>query len=207
MDSRLSNAPRRVPSQDRSSQRLKLILKAAADLIAERGYDAVTMTGIAKRAGTSVGSLYQYFPDKEAVLQALFAQLGDDAEERWAPLFEVIPRLPPRETGERLVDLIAGFIDERPAYLPLLDAPVRLARSSAARDRLRSRLADAFAARQPKLGRGEARLVSNITIQMLKGFGALYARATADEKATLAREMKLALGAYLLARFRRTGAE
>lgn len=201
MDSRLSNAPRRVPRQDRSSQRVKLVLKAAAELIVEGGYDAATMTGIAGRARTSVGSLYQYFPDKAAVMQALLAQLGDDAEELWKPLIEVIPRLSPQEAGDRLVELIAGFIDERPAYLPLLDAPLRLARSSAARDRLRSRLADAFAARQPKLGRNEARLVSNLTVQMLKGFGALYARGTADEKASLAREMKLALGAYLVARF------
>jgi AcrR family transcriptional regulator len=180
---------------------VKLILKAGAGLIVERGYDAVTMTGIAERARTSVGSLYQYFPDKEAVMQALSAQLCDDVDELWTPLVKVIPRLPPQEIGDRLVELIAGFIDERPAYLPLLDAPLRPARSSAARDRLRGRLADAFTARRPKLGRGAARLISNVTLQMLKGFGALYARGKADEKASLARETKLALGAYLVARF------
>jgi AcrR family transcriptional regulator len=180
---------------------VKLILKAAANLIVERGYDAVTMTGIAVRARTSAGSLYQYFPDKEAVMQALSAQLCDNAEELWIPLVKVIPRLPPQQIADRLVELIAGFIDERPAYLPLLDAPLKVARSNAARDRLRSRLADAFTARQPKLGRDDARLIANVTIQMLKGFGALYARGTADEKANLARETKLAIGAYLVARF------
>jgi AcrR family transcriptional regulator len=180
---------------------VKVILKAAANLIVERGYDGVTMTGIAQRARTSAGSLYQYYPDKAAVMQALFTQLCDDAEERWIPLFEVIPRLPPREMADRLVELIASFIDERPAYLPLMDAPLRIARSSAARDRARGHLADAFAARKPKLSGDEARLIANVTMQMLKGFGILYAPGTAHEKAILARETKLALGAYLGARF------
>lgn len=62
---------RRQPVQQRSAKRVAQMLDACADLIDEVGYDALTTTLIAKRAGVAVGSLYQFFPDKRAVVQAL----------------------------------------------------------------------------------------------------------------------------------------
>ncbi|MGH3436979.1 MAG: TetR family transcriptional regulator [Sciscionella sp.] len=57
--------------QQRSVERLERMLDACARLIDEIGYDGVTTTLIAERAGVAVGSLYQFFPDKRAVVQAL----------------------------------------------------------------------------------------------------------------------------------------
>ncbi|MFD2418063.1 TetR/AcrR family transcriptional regulator [Amycolatopsis pigmentata] len=62
---------RRQPVQQRSAKRVELMLDASAQLIDEVGYEALTTTMIAKRAGVAVGSLYQFFPDKRAVVQAL----------------------------------------------------------------------------------------------------------------------------------------
>lgn len=62
---------RRVPAQERSKQRVTRILDAAAIEFAERGYDATTMEAIAARAETSIGSIYQFFPNKLAVFHAL----------------------------------------------------------------------------------------------------------------------------------------
>ena len=62
---------RRKPVQQRSAQRVERMLEACASLIDELGYDGVTTTLIAERAGVAVGSLYQFFPDKRAVVQAL----------------------------------------------------------------------------------------------------------------------------------------
>ncbi|MGH3624588.1 MAG: TetR family transcriptional regulator, partial [Sciscionella sp.] len=62
---------RRRPVQQRSTQRVERMLNACADLIDELGYDGVTTTLIAERAEVAVGSLYQFFPDKRAVVQAL----------------------------------------------------------------------------------------------------------------------------------------
>jgi len=204
MDSRLSNPSRRIPTQDRSSQRVKSMLQAAAGLIAEVGYEKMTMTGIAERAATSVGSLYQYFPDKQAIAQALFEQQAQEVEERWTPLFETISRLDAVEIARRLVDLLHAAIDGHPAYLPLLDAPLKLGRSAAARSRLRTRLAKAFVARQPNLSPEDSLLVANMAVQILKGFGALYARGKVGEKTGLIRETTLALSAYLNARLQAT---
>jgi AcrR family transcriptional regulator len=65
---------RKQPVQQRSAKRVEQMLKACAALIDELGYDGVTTTLIAERAGVAVGSLYQFFPDKRAVVQALTKQ-------------------------------------------------------------------------------------------------------------------------------------
>lgn len=62
---------RRQPMQQRSRERMERILSIAEGLIAEKGSDQVKMNEIAERAGISIGSLYQYFPDKRAIVRTL----------------------------------------------------------------------------------------------------------------------------------------
>jgi AcrR family transcriptional regulator len=62
---------RRLPSQRRSRERVEKILNCARTLIAEKGSDAMRMSEVAEMAAISIGSLYQYFPDKSAIIQTL----------------------------------------------------------------------------------------------------------------------------------------
>jgi AcrR family transcriptional regulator len=62
---------RRVPVQGRSVARVARMLDACAELVDELGYDGLTTTLLAERAGVAIGSVYQFFPDKRAVVQAL----------------------------------------------------------------------------------------------------------------------------------------
>ena len=66
-----ASAPRRSPAQQRSRERMERILLVATELIARQGSDTVKMNEIAKLAEISIGSLYQYFPDKRAIVRTL----------------------------------------------------------------------------------------------------------------------------------------
>src|ERR1700758_4402043 len=61
----------RAPKRERGKQRVAELLQAATAVFAEKGYEAATMTEIAARAGAPIGSLYQFFPAKEALADTL----------------------------------------------------------------------------------------------------------------------------------------
>jgi AcrR family transcriptional regulator len=62
---------RRTPQQDRSLQKVELMLEAATQLLEQGDVGALTTNAVAAKAGISIGTLYQYFDDKEALLDAL----------------------------------------------------------------------------------------------------------------------------------------
>lgn len=64
-------SPRKRPSQGRSEVTVEAILEAAIRILRHDGWSAVTTTRVAMRAGVSVGSLYQYFPNREAIAVAI----------------------------------------------------------------------------------------------------------------------------------------
>ena len=107
--------PRRHPRQDRSRAKVNSILAAAADICAGRGIDALTTNAVAARAGVSIGSLYQYFPGKEALLAALIRS------ER-AGLLQAVEQIVSTDASRSLAELSDALIDltishhlERPA--------------------------------------------------------------------------------------------
>lgn len=69
---------RKKPQQERSRQMVATLIEATALCIAERGLDNTSTPLIAERAGVSVGSLYQYFSSKEALIEAMVAKLAED---------------------------------------------------------------------------------------------------------------------------------
>lgn len=92
--------PRRKPKQERAKATEKAILDAAAQVLVKDGYDRASTNRIARRAGVSIGSLYQYYPSKESLVSALLQQhveqmlgfLMDTATRMVeAPLEEAVP--------------------------------------------------------------------------------------------------------------------
>lgn len=69
--SSVTQPTRRAPRQVRAQRTVEAILEAAGQLLVTRGRGSVTTNAVAARAGVSVGSLYQYFPNKEAIFTAL----------------------------------------------------------------------------------------------------------------------------------------
>ena len=76
----MTNAVRATPQQDRSRVTVEKILAAADVEFALRGSSGVTTTQIAERAGVSVGALYRFFPDKQAIASALAERYLVDAQ-------------------------------------------------------------------------------------------------------------------------------
>ena len=73
-------SPRKQPEQDRSRATVDAILLAAARVLVTAGYEAFTTNRVAEKAGISIGSLYQYFPNKDALLSELMRRHLDDIE-------------------------------------------------------------------------------------------------------------------------------
>jgi AcrR family transcriptional regulator len=96
---------RRVPVQGRSVARVQRMLDACAELVDEIGYEALTTTLLAERAGVAIGSVYQFFPDKRAIVQALTLRNLD------AYLHRLSDRLA-QARGEHWWDAVDAAIDE-----------------------------------------------------------------------------------------------
>src|ERR1700741_5217113 len=96
---------RRKPKQERSIQRLDLILSAAAAIIAEKGVSAMRMTELAAAAKVPIGSVYQYFPEKAAIVKALFDRHANEVQVKTAARFAKIQSL------DEALDLLSGMID------------------------------------------------------------------------------------------------
>jgi AcrR family transcriptional regulator len=98
------------------------LLRAAEQIFATVGYDAATMSGIAQLAGSSIGSLYQFFPNKESVGSALLLEYMNELSRQ---LDEWKDDLPDSLAafGRDLIALVLDFAAKRPACRSLAEAP------------------------------------------------------------------------------------
>jgi AcrR family transcriptional regulator len=197
MHSTVSNSVRVEPQRERATRRLANFLDVAEVLFAEIGYEATTMTAIAERSGSGIGTLYHYFPDKQSMAFALLNQYARKVEAYWKPLIEQAVTLPHSAFAEAFLERITEFLRERPACLQLLAAPIRFSRDPTARRALRVAIANAFRAKKPSLTNEKAMMAANITLQMEKGMITLYAEAGPREKPLIIAEYKKALTLYL----------
>jgi AcrR family transcriptional regulator len=188
---------RRLPSQKRGLRRVEALLCAAATEIGEVGYDAATMSSIAARAGASIGSLYQFFPNKVAILQALRSHYCDEFELLWAPLSSEARHLSWKELVVRMVDSTVLFVDRHPAFLALLDAPGSTHVSPAARKRFQKLVATFLLARRPRMAADKALRLATMMLQMMKAMNFLYRELSPAERRPYVQEFKILLQCYL----------
>jgi AcrR family transcriptional regulator len=197
MPSVLSNPVRVAPQQKRSERRLAAFLDAAAALFVEVGYEATTMTAIAERSASSIGALYNYFPDKQAIALTLVNQYGLELEAYWKPLIEQAAKLTHREFADLFIERISELVRQRPAYLSLATAPVRFRRPPAAKKALWAAFGNAFRAKNPSLSEEQSVLAAKVTLQMVSGLMMLYAEAAPKGKDLVVDEFKKVLTSYL----------
>ncbi|MFO1071184.1 MAG: TetR/AcrR family transcriptional regulator [Geminicoccaceae bacterium] len=117
-DSPTRAKPRKQPRQARSAATVHVILEAAARILESLGHQGFTTNAVAARAGVSIGSLYQYFPSKDALIGALIVQ------ETSVLLADAAAALAERSGREAVLALIAAAVRHqlgRPALARLLD--------------------------------------------------------------------------------------
>ncbi|CDN46458.1 TetR/AcrR family transcriptional regulator [Neorhizobium galegae] len=114
---------RRVPKQERSRERIDEILKVSMQLIGQKGIDAVTMKEIAALSGGPIASVYQYFPNKSAIIATLYERYVEEVRSFVA---EQIGKIATAEDALQapaaLFDLYYYNMRERPSLQDLLNA-------------------------------------------------------------------------------------
>ncbi|MBD1869485.1 TetR/AcrR family transcriptional regulator [Oculatella sp. FACHB-28] len=108
-----ANSLRRQPKQQRGKERVEKILDAAAAVFDEVGYEAATTHMIAARAGTAIGSLYQFFPDKAAIFKAMELRHAERVKAMWAQVdIATIIQLPLRQMIHAIATSVAELFEQ-----------------------------------------------------------------------------------------------
>ena len=201
---RQERGERRIPRQERGERRIAAILDAAEGVIAEVGYEAATTNAIAARAHTSIGSLYQFFPNKEAIVRALsdryLAELRALFDRVFAPDTSALP-LP--ALLDDMIDPLADFYVKHAGFKPLFasaGAPMCVLPPFEDIDQeVVERVERMLAARAPDLDPARRGLYATVSTYIVKGLLPLtdqHDGAPASRREVVG-EIKRALGAYL----------
>lgn len=170
-------------------------MRAAASVIAEIGFERATMSAIAKRSHSSVGSIYQFFPNKLSLAEALRNRYVKEIEQSWITLGQQAAAMSAEDLTCRLVELQVEIMKNHPVLLTLLDVPPV---SRARRELIRTRIAEVLISHQPRMSRATALRIASVVQQVSRGLLRLYAQADANEGAAIIDEFKSVLTGYLV---------
>jgi AcrR family transcriptional regulator len=186
------------PKRERGKQRVAALIDAGAELFAEKGYEATTMTEIASRAGAAIGSLYQFFPSKEALAEALFNRFAERAAAAFARVEELAAGCSASELADLFIDYKLRQGADRDAAAILLSSGVAgiVERRKPLGDALRGRIAAILSAGNPALGQEEAAAAAIIVNQVMKMIPTL-ASTEGERSAALLGEARKLLALYI----------
>ncbi len=103
--------PRKIPRQSRAQATVRAIVEATAQVLTQGGFEAMTTARVAERAGVSVGSLYQYYPNKQALAAAVVDHYGEVFAARFA---EAVAAGPDETLAEAVDALVATAFENHP---------------------------------------------------------------------------------------------
>lgn len=182
---------------------MEQILDASATVFARLGYEKATTIAIAAEAGISPGSLYQYFPNKKAIAQALADRFVTRMRSAHQDAFDAIDfaGIGLDEVLDRIVDPIVAFNIAHPGFKALFarpDMPEGLA--DAARPiqaALLGRIEAMIGARAPGLPDTERQVTARVAVQIFQALTPLVIAVEKGEREAMVGELKKALRGYL----------
>ena len=176
---------RRKPRQARSQERVNRILDVAEDLFASQGYTATTTNAIATQAQVPIGSLYQFFPDKTAILLALALRYAEKLHQQLTAIDEAeSPPLSLSDYVDQLIDATDRFFTENPSYHAIFMEVQGTTRELKAIDeaadaRLIQDLANSLAKRDARLEPADYEAIAFV---LVKTIGTLLCLSLSQEK-------------------------
>jgi len=195
-----------TPQRSNGRARVALILEAAADVIRERGYESTTMSEIALRSGTKIGSLYRFFPTKELVGDALIEDYAQSSEVQWQAIIAAAPGATP----ERLADLLLdAYIDARRkhsarALLALLEGRADGSRRREEfRHRNLERIGEALKANAPHLRAPTLMKMAVVMLYHMRAMMAMTFDPNAPNAPGAPEELRISVRSWLAARLLR----
>ena len=186
-----------APKRERGHQRVAAIMEAGAALFKEQGYDAVTMTEIAARSGTAFGSLYRFFPSKEALADALLLRYAQHALDRLAALGENSATMSLDALTDAFIDFMLELQTERSFAIAVIDARGgRDDKRSQFREALRGGIAAIVRKSCPRSTKARSAAMAIGIMHILKGIAGVEGETTSIRRSLMA-EYRLMLRSYL----------
>ena len=185
-----------APKRQRGRERVAAILETASGLFLDKGYDAVTMTEIAASSGTAIGSLYRFFPSKEAVADTLLRTYVERLGAGLATLRARADALAPADLADALVDFMQELRAQRGVALALVDARGLESSRHQLRETMLADLRGLLDAVLPALSSERAGPMALALLHVLKGVGQVP-QGDPHERALLGEYRRL-LRAYLM---------
>ena len=194
-----AHEPRR---QDRGKQRMESLLRAAEEVFAEVGYSRATTNLIASRASVSPGTLYQFYPNKEAMAEALAERYANQLEGLHKTVFQgKIAAVPLADLIDATVDPFLDFHHRAPAFEALFlgaaVSPELAGRIRVLHDTVASQLIALFEQRAPELKREDLHWAAEAAVGIFRGLLPLIAPLKGPKRSRAMRELKAVLFRYL----------
>lgn len=186
--------PRKTPRQERSAATVAAILESAAHILEAGGFDGYTTNAVAARAGVSIGSVYQYFPNRDSVTRALIERRS---EALLGAILQIDPAAKGRDGLKHVIRIAVAQQLQQPGLARLLDLEeARLPPSEAMRSQ-GARAAEVIRAYLMDSGIPDSQLntvvgdVMAITLGMVDAAGR---RGETDEDALTTRVLRAVIG-------------
>ena len=198
----LTSEARRLPKQERSKAKFQRILNSATKLMAEHGVEGISTQQVAEHANVAIGTLYQFFPNMEAIKRTLIEHVIEQLYDNFKEALTNAANKELNQLGDLLIDTMLNFYGQRPEMVSIF----MMSRSSEAfinlNEQFNERVINAittFIICQDS-SKNEVKVRQNVRVSVMVGYGmTLLVWATTDpiERSVYIAEWRLIAANYL----------
>jgi AcrR family transcriptional regulator len=197
-----------APQRQNGKKRVAALLEAAKQVIAERGFEAATMAEIASRAGAPIGSLYRFFPNKDAVADALITDFRTIIDEAYRTLNAEAPCLSASELADALLDLMIDLRGQSKAIFAVTQGHTGWsARRGDFRADNHAHIARTLTMNHPDLDLSVSENIAVVVLQIMKLMASFAYDSNSGAGAGACEELRVMMRQYLAHRLPEQGGE